>query len=429
MSDPNVPFNKQPSATWLRRRAWVFMPVLAILLAGCPNGAGTPVTGPASSKCTAGLAPTDVTKAAVNCGVQALYLVNSLPRANLAPIEIDLYIEGNITCGTSFVSLGCGVDDNRSYVSQGSPDPHADPSRNRIHLILDFAAGTATFQISPSCRIHPANVGPVPLGWHGQKECFAPKQLGEGSMLSVTPNTNNPKAWTVDISSVVVQTNYPAVFGRIEPGQVHNDWTITIDPQTGKYTLVGTGTNFPDFALISSGQVQCSDLATHLTGMLLGATRSYNCSGTTPPINQATPTPATPSPSASITPGHATPEEAVDGFLQARFQGNETLACSYASLASRANCNSQNSQEPAITGNIAFNGADVSGNFALVELTGHLCYPGRACESNTNPLLNMPASPASFQQVYLALVQSTTYTFSPYPCIRVGGMWYINLGP
>ena len=133
--------------------------------------------------------------------------------------------------------------------------------------------------------------------------------------------------------------------------------------------------------------------------------------------------------SASITPGHATPEEAVDGFFQARFQGNETLACSYASLASRANCNSQNSQEPAITGNIAFNGADVSGNFALVELTGHLCYPGRACESNTNPLLNMPASPASFQQVYLALVQSTTYTFSPYPCIRVGGMWYINLGP
>jgi hypothetical protein len=33
----------------------------------------------------------------------------------------------------------------------------------------------------------------------------------------------------------------------------------------------------------------------------------------------------------SISPGHATPREAVDGFFQALFQGNETLACSYAS--------------------------------------------------------------------------------------------------
>jgi hypothetical protein len=140
-------------------------------------------------------------------------------------------------------------------------------------------------------------------------------------------------------------------------------------------------------------------------------------------------TPPAPISPSSITPGHATPKEAVDGFFQARFQGNETLACSYASPASRATCNSQNSQQPAITGNITIDDADVSGNFALVEVTGSLCYPGRACAGNTNPLLNMPASPASFQQVYDDLVKSTTYTFSPYPCIRVGGMWYYNNGP
>jgi hypothetical protein len=131
----------------------------------------------------------------------------------------------------------------------------------------------------------------------------------------------------------------------------------------------------------------------------------------------------------ALSPGHATPKEAVNGFFHARLQGNETLACSYASPASRASCSSQVSQVPAITGNIALHNAVVSGKFALVEVTGSLCYPGRGCEYNKNPLLNMPASLAFFQQVYDDLVKSTTYTFSPYPCIRVGGMWYINFGP
>jgi hypothetical protein len=146
-----------------------------------------------------------------------------------------------------------------------------------------------------------------------------------------------------------------------------------------------------------------------------------------PPAAYAQPSP--PTPPSSISPGHATPKEAVEGFLHARFEGNETLACSYASPASRASCSSQISQQPAINGNIALHDAVVSGKFAVVEVTGRLCYPGLGCESNTNPLLGMPASPASFHQVYDDLVKSTTYTFSPYPCISVGGMWYINFGP
>lgn len=131
----------------------------------------------------------------------------------------------------------------------------------------------------------------------------------------------------------------------------------------------------------------------------------------------------------SISPGHATPREAVDGFFQAWRQGNETLACSYASPASRATCSSQISQQRVISEYVALQDAVVSGKFALVEVTGTLCFPGGACESNTNPMLEMPASSASFQQVYDDLVKSTTYTFSPFPCIRVGGIWYINFGP
>jgi hypothetical protein len=276
---------------WQRWRRVLRLVVLVPLLAGCPNGAGTPVTGPASGQCTSGIPPvSSVTTPATTCRVNALALQMALPKAKLSPIEIDLYIQDDITCGTSGVSVLCGVDDNRPYVNQISPDPHADPSRNRIHVILDYAAGTLTFRISPSCRIHPANVGPLPVGWNGQKECFAPKQTNEGTSLSVTTDTTNPKAWVTKISSVAVQTNYPAVFGFIEPGQIHNDWTIIIDPTTGTYHLLGLGTDFPDFALISNNLVECSDQATHITGMMLGNFRPYNCNGSTTVIGQPTPT-------------------------------------------------------------------------------------------------------------------------------------------
>src|SRR5436190_23322238 len=109
-----------------RGRLVIALLVLSPVLAACPNGAGTPVSGPATNKCNAGLAPTDVTQPADNCHVEALTLTRPLPKANLNSIEIDLYIEGDVTCGTSFISLGCGVDDNRPYAAALSPDPRAD---------------------------------------------------------------------------------------------------------------------------------------------------------------------------------------------------------------------------------------------------------------------------------------------------------------
>jgi hypothetical protein len=64
------------------------------------------------------------------------------------------------------------VDDNRSFVDKDNPDPHADPSRNRVHLLFDFESVEVTAIISPSCRIHP-----VGAGTDNQKNVLRPSEL------------------------------------------------------------------------------------------------------------------------------------------------------------------------------------------------------------------------------------------------------------
>jgi hypothetical protein len=158
------------------------------------NGAGTPVSGPAHAQCDAGLAPSDVTQPANNCGVQPLKIQRPIFHDHLKSLETDLYIEGATTCLLSVPPVACGVDDNRSFVDKNNPDPHAHPSRNRVHLVFDFESGEVTAIISPSCRIHPLGAGT-----DNQKECFAPKRVGEGTNFDVTTDTSNPRAWTIHI--------------------------------------------------------------------------------------------------------------------------------------------------------------------------------------------------------------------------------------
>jgi phage shock protein PspC (stress-responsive transcriptional regulator) len=73
----------------------------------------------------------------------------------------------------------------------------------------------------------------------------------------------------------------------------------TIDPVSGPFALTGGGTNFPDLAVITNDQVQCSAQATNLTRMLVGETRGLICSGNASKGPRASPS-AKPPPPANI---------------------------------------------------------------------------------------------------------------------------------
>lgn len=70
-------------------------------------------------------------------------------------------------------------------------------------------------------------------------------------------------------------------------------------------------------------------------------------------------------------------------------------------------------------------GAVISGKRALVKVTGHVCLSGKSdCQSNSDPEAGMPSGSESFTQAYDKAVAGNA--FSPLPCIKVKGRWYVN---
>jgi hypothetical protein len=167
---------------------------------------------------------------------------------HVATVQLDLYIEDKVSCGIGF--MFCGVDDNRPFVQAGKPDPHADPSRNRVHMTFDFSTGTLTVRLSPSCKIERSTPN---------KECFPPKNIDDGTVLTTTDNGDG----SVTIDSEFVQSAYaPASVCK-----VINHFTVQPDDSAGNMSLVGDGSNFPDLVLIEGGSVVYSDRGTHLTNL------------------------------------------------------------------------------------------------------------------------------------------------------------------
>ena len=271
------------------RRVAAFAPFLAavvcsVTLTGCLSGEGNPVSGPDKASCSAGYPPSDVRLPADTCGVQPLHIPSQTTNSAIphqpqaGSLTLDLYIEGDHTCG---IGPGlCAVDDNRPFVPEGSPDPHAHPTRTRVHMTLDFAKQIVTVEISPSCRIHAVDLPVIgPFGPNGSKECFAPNQIGQGTDLTLS----DPQPGTVQINLDVLQTAWLA---PLRIGQVQNvfEFTPHLD---GSIDFAGSGTNFPDLAVIHGGKVACADRATHITNAIIGpGTRNYNCH--IPPASQPT---------------------------------------------------------------------------------------------------------------------------------------------
>lgn len=263
-----------------RRTAAIVIALLSFTLSACGSGEGTPVSGPDKASCTSAYPPENVRLPADTCGVKPLHFPSNphnpnIPRdAKAGTIQLDLYIEGDHTCGLG--NSLCAVDDNRPFVPVGSADPQADPTRNRVHMVLDFASQSIRVQISPSCRIHVVDLPPPvgPAGLNPSKECFAPNQIGEGTDLSLRSSAPG----TVEVKLNVLQTAYYASPAKL--GQIENTFVFTPHSE-GSVDFSVHGTNFPDLAVIRDGKVVCADQATHITAAVLPAIgpneRSYDC--------------------------------------------------------------------------------------------------------------------------------------------------------
>lgn len=152
-------------------------------------------------------------------------------------------------------------------------------------------------------------------------------------------------------------------------------------------------------------------------------------------VSAASPAPATsPAPTSRFTPGHSTPQDAVEGYVQAEFDGNWLLACSYASPDTRQACLQGNADLGRESGKVIIDGTDIHGDFALVELRGTVCNKVVGCVSNfySDPSSGMPTGPSDFQAAYDAALPSSPHRFeliiSPLPMIKVNGQWYVNYG-
>jgi hypothetical protein len=129
-----------------------------------------------------------------------------------------------------------------------------------------------------------------------------------------------------------------------------------------------------------------------------------------------------------ISPGDDTPEDAADGLLQAELAGNWTQACSYFAPSAQSACTQDASQLPTFTGSGTVDGDMISGDEALVEVTGSLCANG-SCETNTDPQAGMPTSQGTFAQAYDQVANNSNSTLSPVPCLEEDGLWYVNYTP
>ena len=128
----------------------------------------------------------------------------------------------------------------------------------------------------------------------------------------------------------------------------------------------------------------------------------------------------------STTAGFATPQQVVTGFVQAELAGQWSKLCSYFPPAKRSGCSgAAGGMSGKPTGKLTVDGAVVSGQRALVKVTGHVCLSGKSdCQSNSDPEAGMPGGSETFTQAYDKAVAGNA--FSPLPCIKVKGRWYVN---
>jgi hypothetical protein len=171
------------------------------------------------------------------------------------------------------------------------------------------------------------------------------------------------------------------------------------------------------------GSGVCATAAVLIVGLAGCGGVAASSGGTASPGTSAS-VAATTGGAAGVAPGHATPQDAADGLIQAELAGNLQLACSYFVPAQQATCRGLHMSLP--KGHVSVAGAVASGDLALVEITGHVCTSGSGCQTNNDASLGLPNGSETFKQAYDKAFNSGE--FSPVPCMKVNGQWYVNDG-
>ncbi len=129
------------------------------------------------------------------------------------------------------------------------------------------------------------------------------------------------------------------------------------------------------------------------------------------------------------------PTPAVNSFLAAVLAKDAPTACTYVTGMSSNNCiSSLNSvfKQGNVSGSLKAANYQVSGNEALVSVTGQACGVisssgnGNKCSNNGNPNYGLPTGGTTFGRAWTNVTSSSSPIFIV-PCEKINGTWYVYL--
>jgi hypothetical protein len=134
-------------------------------------------------------------------------------------------------------------------------------------------------------------------------------------------------------------------------------------------------------------------------------------------------------------PSMGSPQAVMTAYVRALDAGNFSGACGYVVPSDQASCKSVLADaggQLAMPSGVIYNGFGlgytvIAGTQALVGATGRLCVLTQAqtCVSNSNPAAVLDSG-KSFAALWSQALNAPSNAYSPVPCVRMNGTWYVD---
>ena len=127
-----------------------------------------------------------------------------------------------------------------------------------------------------------------------------------------------------------------------------------------------------------------------------------------------------------VGPSHGSPGAAFAGWVDAVVKGQLAKACSYVPPDQQTACPGDMARQHTTVqgGPVRLGRTDINGDRALIVPLGTVCING-GCRTNTDPNLGIPHDASGFEAAYQTALRTTILTT---PCLRIGGLWFVDLG-